>query len=63
MRVEATEHSTLSCVEPTTSFLEYGVLHVHKEAIMPRWLRYSLLLLALPLITSGALGWWKYATH
>jgi len=28
---------------------------------MPQWLKYSMLLFALLLIASVALGWWKYA--
>jgi len=30
---------------------------------MPQWLKYSLLLLALLLIGSVALGWWMHASH
>jgi hypothetical protein len=38
--------------------LEDGVLY--QEINMPQWLKYFLLLLALLLIASVALGWWKY---
>jgi len=30
---------------------------------MPQWLKYFLMLFALLLIASVALGWWKYAVR
>jgi hypothetical protein len=30
---------------------------------MPHWLKFFLLVIALMLIASVALGWWKYGIH